>query len=204
MNNNYKMFVHFVDQNKLKADEGIVFQADTAPAQGTSQWIPGQAVSQGPVTVKLPSAVADGVYSIRIGLYDTQTGSRVPLGGVDDGDMRYIVGDLKVSGNGSNISFNSALHGSDPRLSSPGTIASFPTVQTDGMISIREDHGQWVLRPFPRSRSFTVLLEKSKFVMPASVRADGGSSTLLKPVAEGAYWKLPLTGAKSYSWPVAD
>ena len=76
--------------------------------------------------------------------------------------------------------------------------------QPDGMISIPEGHGQWVLRPFPRCRSFTALLEKSKFVMPASVRADGGSSSLLKPVAEGAYWKLPLKGAKSYSWPVAN
>jgi Family of unknown function (DUF5696) len=204
MNSNYKMFVHFVDQNKLKVDEGIAFQADMAPAQGTSQWVPGKAVSEGPVTVKIPAAVADGVYSIRMGLYDTRTGSRVPLGGVDDGDMRYIVGDLTVGGNGSNISFKTVLPGSDPRLSSPGTIVSFGTVQTDGMISIREDHGQWVLRPFPRSRGFTVLLEKSKFVMPASVSADGGSISLLKPVAEGAYWKLPLTGAKSYSWPVAN
>ena len=202
MNSNYKMFVHFVDQNKLKVDEGIAFQADMAP--GTSQWVPGEAVSQGPVTVTIPSAVADGVYSIRMGLYDTRTGSRVPLGGVDDGDMRYIVGDLTVGGNGSNISFKAVLPGSDPRLSSPGTIVSFGTVQTDGMISIREDHGQWVLRPFPRSRAFSVLLEKSKFVMPASVSADGGSISLLKPVAEGAYWKLPLTGAKSYSWPVAN
>ena len=96
------------------------------------------------------------------------------------------------------------LPGNDPRLSSPGTVVSFGAVQTDGMISMREDHGQWVLRPFPRSRDFTVLLQDSKFVMPASVTADGGSSSLLKPVAEGAYWKLPLTGAKSYSWPAGS
>jgi hypothetical protein len=89
-------------------------------------------------------------------------------------------------------------------MSSPGTVVSFGAVQTDGMISMREDHGQWVLRPFPRSRDFTVLLQESKFVMPASVTADGGSSSLLKPVAEGAYWKLPLTGAKSYSWPAGS
>jgi hypothetical protein len=82
-----------------------------------------------------------------------------------------------------------------------GTVVSFGAVQTDGMISMREEHGQWVLRPFPRSRDFTVLLQDSKFVMPASVTAEGGSSSLLKPIAEGAYWKLPLTGAKSYSWP---
>ena len=64
----------------------------------------------------------------------------------------------------------------DPRLNSSGTVVNFGAVQTDGMISIREDHGQWVLRPFPRSRDFTVLLQRSKFVMPASVTADGGSS----------------------------
>jgi hypothetical protein len=72
------------------------------------------------------------------------------------------------------------------------------------MVSIREDHGQWVLRPFPRSRDFTVLLQRSKFVMPSSVTADCGSASLLKPVVEGAYWKLPLTGAKSYCWPFAN
>jgi hypothetical protein len=72
------------------------------------------------------------------------------------------------------------------------------------MVSIRADGGQWVLRPYPRSRDFTVLLQKSKFAMPSSVRADGGSVAMLKPIAQGSYWKLPLSGAKSYSWPAAD
>jgi Family of unknown function (DUF5696) len=200
MNRDYKTFLHFVDQNQLKVDEGIAFQGDTAPAQRTSQWSPGKAVSEGPVAVQIPSSVADGTYSIRMGLYDPQSGSRVPLAGVDDGDMRYIVGYLTVSGKGTNINFKTVLPVNDPRLNSAGTVVSFGAVQTDGMISIREDHGQWVLRPFPRSRDFTVLLQNSKFVMPTSVTADGGSSSRLKPVAEGAYWKLPLTGAKSYSW----
>jgi hypothetical protein len=204
MNSDYKTFVHFVDQNQLKVDEGIAFQEDTAPDQRTSLWSPGKVVSEGPVRVQIPSSVADGTYSIRMGLYDPKTGSRVPLAGVDDGDMRTIVGDLTLSGNGTNISFKTIPLADDQRLNSAGTVVSFGAVQTDGMISIREDHGRWVLCPFPRSRSFTVLLEKSKFVMPASVRADGGSSSLLKPVAEGAYWKLPLTGAKSYSWPVTN
>jgi hypothetical protein len=200
MNRDYKTFVHFVDQNQLKVHEGIAFQSDTAPAQRTSQWSPGKNVSEGPVAVRIPSSVADGTYSMRMGLYDPQSGSRVPLAGVDDGDMRYVVGYLTVSGNGTNINFKPVLPVNDPRLNSAGTMVSFGAVQTDGMISIREDHGQWVLRPFPRSRDFTVLLQNSRFVMPASVTADGGSSSVLKPVAEGAYWKLPLTGAKSYSW----
>jgi hypothetical protein len=100
--------------------------------------------------------------------------------------------------------FANARSVNDSRLSSPGTVVSFGAVQTDGMISMREDHGQWVLRPFPRSRDFTVLLQDSKFVMPSRVTAEGGTSSMLEPVAEGAYWKLPLTGAKSYSWPAAS
>jgi hypothetical protein len=96
----------------------------------------------------------------------------------------------------------------DPRLNSAGVVVDFGAVQTDGMVSIRENirenKGQWILRPFPRSRNFTVLLQKAKFSMPASVYADGGSTSLLKPIAEGLYWRLPLTGAKSYSWPAED
>jgi hypothetical protein len=204
MDSDYRTFVHFVDPNQQKLDEGIAFQGDTVPAQGTSRWIPGEAVSEGPVTVQIPESVVDGTYSIRIGLFDPRTGSRVPLAGVDDGDMRYIVGSLTVSGNGANINFKPVPRVNDDRLSSPGTVVSFGAVQTDGMISMREHHGQWILRPFPRSRDFTVLLQDSKFVMPASVRAEGGSNSLLKPIAEGAYWKLPLTGAKSYSWPAGS
>ncbi len=89
----------------------------------------------------------------------------------------------------------------DPRLNRAGTVLNFGSLQTDGMISIREEKGRWVLRPFPRSRSFTVLLQKARFPIPANVQPDGGSTPLLKPLAQGAYWRLPLTGAKSYSWP---
>jgi hypothetical protein len=38
-----------------------------------------------------------------------------------------------------------------------------------GSLSILEEHGYWVLRPFPRSRSFTVLLQNARFSMPAGV-----------------------------------
>jgi Family of unknown function (DUF5696) len=202
MNNDYKTFVHFVDQNQLKVKEGIAFQGDSSPDQRTSQWGAGTVVSEAPRRIQIPASVADGTYSIRMGLYDPKTGSRVPLAGVDDGDMRSIVGSLTVSGNGTHIGFETIPVANDPRLNWAGTVVSFGAVQTDGMIYIREDHGRWVLRPYPRSRDFTVLLQNSRFAMPASITADGGSSPLLKPVAEGAYWKLPLSRAKSYSWPV--
>jgi hypothetical protein len=201
LSGNYRPFLHFVNDDKLTLNEGIAFQGDASLARPTSQWNPGAVIDEGPVTVHIPSSVRDGTYSIRVGLYDPNTGERLPLAGVDDGDLRYIVGYLRVSGEGNSITFKRAPLGSDPRLNSSGAVVSFGAVQTDGMVSIREDNGQWVLRPFPRSRDFTVLLQKTKFVMPSSVRADGGSTNLLKPVAQGPYWRLPLTGAKSYSWP---
>jgi hypothetical protein len=92
----------------------------------------------------------------------------------------------------------------DDRLNSAGTVVNFGAIQTDGMVSLRAEAGLWVLRPYPRTREFTVLLDKSKFPMPSSVRADGGSAAELKPVGQGSYWKLPLSGAKSYSWPAVD
>jgi hypothetical protein len=146
--------------------------------------------------------VPDGTYSVRAGLFDPKTGTRVPLGGTDDGSTRYVVGDLTVSSGGSRVSFNPA--GSDDRLNSAGAVVNFGPVETDGMVSIRADGGQWVLRPYPRSRDFTVLLQSSKFAMPSSVRADGGSVAMVKPIAQGLYWKLPLSGAKSYTWPAGD
>jgi hypothetical protein len=204
MPHNYKVFVHFVNDDNLTLHEGTVFQGNAALAEPTAQWTLGGVVAEAPVAVQVPSSVADGTYSIRVGLYDPSTGDRVPLAGVYDRDLRYLVGYLRVSGGGSDISFNAVSPVSNPRLNSAGAVVNFGSVQTDGMVSIRENNGHWVLRPFPRSRNFTVLLQNSTFVMPSDIRADGGSAPVLKPVAEGSYWKLPLTGAKSYSWPAAN
>jgi Family of unknown function (DUF5696) len=194
-----KIFLHFVDATKPGQD--IVFQGGATFAQGTSGWSSGRVINQAPVSVQIPPSVPDGTYSVRVGLFDPKTGTRVSLGGVDDGSTRYVVGDLTIRGG--RVSFN-ATAGSDGRLNSAGAVVNFGPVQTDGMVSIRADGGQWILRPYPRSRAFTVLLQSSKFAMPTSVRADGGSVAMLKPVAQGAYWKLPLSGAKSYSWAAAN
>jgi hypothetical protein len=195
-----KAFLHFVDATKPGQD--IVFQGGATFTPGTSQWSAGRVINQAPISVQIPATVPDGTYSVRAGLFDPKTGTRVPLGGTDDGSTRYVVGDLTVSSGGSRVSFNPA--GSDDRLNSAGAVVNFGPVETDGMVSIRADGGQWVLRPYPRSRDFTVLLQSSKFAMPSSVRADGGSVAMVKPIAQGLYWKLPLSGAKSYTWPAGD
>jgi Family of unknown function (DUF5696) len=196
-----KVFLHFVDANKHGQD--IAFQGGATLAQATSQWTSAQVVNEAPMPVQIPSSVPDGTYSVRVGLFDPKTGTRVPLGGVDDGSARYVVGELTVSGGGDHIGFNAPAV-ADDRLNTAGAVVDFGPVQTDGMVSIRADGGQWVLRTYPRTRNITVLLQSSKFAMPSSVRADGGSVAMPKPVAQGLYWKLPLSGAKSYSWPATD
>jgi hypothetical protein len=59
------------------------------------------------------------------------------------------------------------------------------------------------LRPFPRFRNFTVLLNTSKFPEPASIDATGAAtSSTLYPSSQGSFWALELNGSSSYSWPV--
>jgi len=53
MNRDYKTFLHFVDQNQLKVDEGTAFQGDTAPAQNAPQLV------QRPAHALLRSILAD-------------------------------------------------------------------------------------------------------------------------------------------------
>jgi hypothetical protein len=201
----YTAFVHFVDDSKVTAtDPGIIFQDDHAPAVPASEWSPDQVITDGPYNVKIPSAIPDGTYSIRVGLYDRSSGIRLPLYGNNDGTERYIVGYIAISNGGSRIAFiPPPLPSADPRLNAAGTLVTFPAVKTDGMISIKEQGGRWVLRPFPRFRNFTVLLNTSKFPEPASIDATGAAtSSTLYPSSQGSFWALELNGSSSYSWPV--
>jgi hypothetical protein len=200
---NYNAFVHFVsDSQASDAAAGVVFQGDHQLSPPTSMWQAGQTVSDGPITVAIPSSVPDGTYSIRIGLYDQVTGQRLLLSGDNDGTLRYIVGYLTISGGGTQVSFTAPPRPpNDPRLNIAGTVVNFGTVQTDGMISITQENGQWVLRPYPRNRNFTVLLNTTNFPTPTIVHAAGISSSTVVPFAEGTYWQLPLNGEKTYSWP---
>lgn len=48
----------------------------------------------------------------------------------------------------------------------------------------------------------TVTIMVNGAAFEAMVDAAVGNTPLIVPLAEGTYWRLPLTGAKSYSWPV--
>jgi hypothetical protein len=201
---NYSSFVHFVDDSQaLNASAGIVFQGDYQPNPATSLWQVGQTISVDPVTVEIPSSVPDGTYSIRVGLDDPASGKRLLLSGDNDGTERYIVGNLTISGGGAQVQFTAPPPSpSDPRLNASGSLVNFGTVQTDGMVSIVQEGGQWVLRPFPRNRNFQVLLNKAEFPIPAAIQTVGSSSSTITPADQGAWWRLPLTSQKSYSWPI--
>jgi hypothetical protein len=200
----YTAFVHFVNDSLVSpTNGGEVFGDDHSPMPPTTTWSIGQNISDGPWTVSIPSSVPDGTYSIRVGLYDPASGNRLLLAGNNDGTNRYIVGYLTVSGGGSMVRFTApAAPASDPRLNSAGTVLNFGTIQTDGMVSITQSNGMWVLRPYPRFRNFTVMLNTSDFPEPSSVQAVGTTNTTVIPILNGLFWSLQLDGSKYYTWPV--
>lgn len=97
MAQDYYVFVHFVDQNGVQHSS---LNADHLPPVGTSQWSGAVAYN---VSRTLPSTLASGTYTIRVGLYAMSAPlNRIPLiagsGVTADGEGRYIVGTLTVSG----------------------------------------------------------------------------------------------------------
>jgi hypothetical protein len=200
----YTAFVHFVNDTLVtKTDSGIVFQGDHHFSKSTTQWSVGDSIDDGPITVSIPPSVPDGIYSIRVGLYDPSTGQRLQLVGNNDGTQRYIIGSLTISNGGSSVSFAPpAPATNDPRLNPTGSIVDFGPVKTDGMLSIAQEDGMWVLRPFPRYRNFTIYLNSDDYSMPSTVQAGGSTESTVIPIAGGSYWQLPLNGSKTYSWPV--
>lgn len=91
------VFVHVLD-----ASGRLVAQHDAPPRAGmapTSTWQPGEVVRDRHV-VALPSSLAPGRYTLTAGLYDAETGARVPA---TSGDRRWPndeveLGPLEVSG----------------------------------------------------------------------------------------------------------
>jgi hypothetical protein len=201
-NVDYKVFIHFVNDSLASlTDSAIVFSGSYYPKVPTSEWEPGQAFPDCGIPIPVPVSVNPGTYSIRVGLYDQANGVRLPLAGSNDGTNRIIVGYLTISQSG-NVSFTPpAAVANDPRLNSADSVVNFGTVQTDGMVSIVQTNGTWVLRTFPRYRNVIVLLNGANFPVPAAVLATGGASSTVSPMNEGSYWQLPTNGAKEYVWP---
>lgn len=81
---NYSVFVHLIPED----GEGVpLAQADGAPAspgRPTLLWTDSsETIISDPFTLTLPADLAPGTYAIRIGLYDQETGARLPVVGSD-------------------------------------------------------------------------------------------------------------------------
>ncbi len=84
----YDVFVHLVDQ-----DGQIVAQVDAQPLSGlapTARWQPGDIVRD-PTLIELPADLRPGRYTLNVGMYWREDGSRLPLDGGAGEDAIMLV-----------------------------------------------------------------------------------------------------------------
>lgn len=199
---NLQCFVHFV------ADDAILWQQGHAITPPTSQWVPGQAITDGPYTITIPKTIADGDYRWLIGLFDLAGDfERLKLRGVDDGQDRILLGVLQVRNGGSSLNFVPEtrtapdLPATDlDRLNLTDSVIDFGAVRTNGSVRLRREGSEWALKVWPRNRAFTLGLEANRFPRPFAVRGTANPGTDLVPIPDGAYWRLPLDGSGEYRW----
>jgi len=186
----YNCFVHFVQPSYADSGDGIRFQQDHALSRPISQWKSGETVTDGPWNITVPADVMPGDYPWTIGLFAPDEG-RLTLRGQSDAHSRIILGTLHVAATG--LTFTPAPPEA-VRTTAPvnyaGRVLDFGSVRTNGSVFLQRIGQEWTLRPFPRDRPFTLSLSASRFGHPAS-----------RPVISG-WWRLPLTGAKVYRWPI--
>ncbi len=80
----YTVFVHLLDP-----DDNLIAQADSPPANGaypTSLWDPGEIIVDEHAIGDLPP----GHYTLQVGLYQPETGERLPVNGVPEGAVRLM------------------------------------------------------------------------------------------------------------------
>ena len=86
----YKVLVHFLD-----SDDQLMWTDDHDPPTSTKDWKPGQRIEYSR-TMFVPQYPYMGQTTIRVGLYDPETGARLPLGGENDGQRAYKAGSLEL------------------------------------------------------------------------------------------------------------
>jgi Family of unknown function (DUF5696) len=198
----YRCFVHFCTNGVIRA------QQDHVLSTPTSQWQPGQMVSDGPWNIALPGTLADGDYDWLIGLFDPGDGSRVALQGVDDGTLRIRLGVLRLANAGTALTFSPETNTpafdptawSSQHLNSSNTVVDFGDARTDGSIWLHRQGNVCQLQTWPRDRNFTLEFSKTRFDQPAKVQSTGGTAAEVNPVQAGSRWRLPLNGAREYRW----
>lgn len=92
----YRCFNHFLNET-IPQPEHIAFGADHFLPVPTAKWKAGDIIIDGPHTVHIPEGLPFGRYEIVIGLFDLNSGARLPLRGADS-RLRIHLGFLEVSG----------------------------------------------------------------------------------------------------------
>lgn len=199
----YQDFIHFVSSDTSAGSDalaGVVSGGITTP---TSSWTVGEKVVDKILTYWLPSNMADGVYDVRVGLY--QGSKRAVLFGNNDGRQRYTVGKLTIANQGNNISYAPVavtISSPDPRLNSAGSVVDFGPVRTDGMVMLQQitnSGGNTLqLSSYPRSRDVVVQFRSTSVAAPGSLTCDNGD--VLTPTVTSGYWQVDLRGHRYCSW----
>lgn len=94
---NYLVFLH-----ALEPDGERIWQDDHMPPTPTSQWKPGQTIEY-TRTIFVPNYPYLGEANIHVGLYNPETGRRLPLNGTDAGSHAYAVEKIEVLPSSENI-----------------------------------------------------------------------------------------------------
>ncbi len=97
----FRCFNHFLNE-KIPQAEHIAFGADHFLPLPTHKWGKGDVIKDGPHIVSIPSGLPLGKYEVVIGLFDVNSGARLPLKGADT-NLRLHLGFLEVLGEGDTI-----------------------------------------------------------------------------------------------------
>ena len=88
---NFRVFVHFID-----ADKEQMWTDDHDPPVPTTQWSPGQVIEYNR-TMFVPVYPYQGMTTVLMGLYSLASDSRLPLGGTNQGQRAYVVGQIELA-----------------------------------------------------------------------------------------------------------
>jgi hypothetical protein len=102
----YWVFVHFLD-----SDGELMWTDDHAPATPTRMWKPGATVEYSRTTF-IPKFPYTGETRVEVGLFSRENGTRLPLGGDDQGMRSYRVAtfNLRLQSDNVFVIFNTGWH----------------------------------------------------------------------------------------------
>ena len=147
-----------------------------SPKIPTERWFSEKDAEEGEVVktdfdqvLAVPEGILAGRYLVMVGLYDPESGKRLPMMGDDAGETRYAIGELivKRSDGKTEIEINPLPPDEERnlffRLRANSTPASFHGVSTlGGVVVTPEGDGTWSLLPIPVLSDFEVTLSEKE------------------------------------------